>query len=102
MEYLYFGAGFFVLYALNSIAIQQREQTRAITEGITSLKDGLEIPGGYGESSVEDMRRSLDAIKDALTDLTAEDSIKSDLVDIKNALEDMRISLKAIHHKTRG
>jgi hypothetical protein len=29
MEYLYFGAGFFVLYALNSIAIQQREQTRA-------------------------------------------------------------------------
>jgi hypothetical protein len=102
MEYLYLGVGAYVLWMLANISIQQREQTRAITEGITSLKDGLEIPGGYGESSVEDMRRSLEAIKDALTDLTEEHSIKSDLVDIKNALEDMRISLKAIHHKTLG
>lgn len=102
MEYLYFGAGAYVLWVLINISIQQREQTRVITEGITSLKDGLGIPGGYGVSSVEDMRRSLDAIRDMLFDITAESSIKSDLIDITSALEDMRISLKAIHHKTQG
>lgn len=106
MEYLYifiFCAGTYVLWVLTNISIQQRVQTRAITEVITSLKDGLEIPGGgYGVSSVEDMRRSLHAIRDMLFDITAEPSIKSDLIDITSALEDMRISLKAIHHKTQG